>query len=116
MLSFFDKYKSFASRINAAMDAGDYKLLQILLGPKYCQLWQYWAAHSVISYNMLSIVKAGDCNLSIKVATKQQKLLEEQKKLLNQKRELLRSGRKEEVEGIKKKSGSGNSIVGNNTG
>ncbi|VVC35059.1 Hypothetical protein CINCED_3A009695, partial [Cinara cedri] len=84
------------------MDAGDYKLLQILLGPKYCQLWQYWAAHSVISYNMLSIVKAGDCNLSIKVATKQQKLLEEQKKLLNQKRELLRSGRKEEVEGIKK--------------
>lgn len=39
MPSFFTRYQLFESRLEAAVDAGDVKLIQILLGPKYCQLW-----------------------------------------------------------------------------
>ena len=48
--SFFKQ--SLEDQIQFAIDTNDHKLLQILLGSKYCQLWQYWFAHAVISYNL----------------------------------------------------------------
>ncbi|WP_333024082.1 hypothetical protein, partial [Wolbachia endosymbiont of Pentidionis agamae] len=82
------------------MDAGDAKLVQILLGPKYCQLWQYWAIHAMISYNMLAIERTANCKLPLSIITQQKKLLEEQKELLDKQGKFLDGKENQSAVGI----------------
>ncbi|WCR53304.1 MAG: hypothetical protein PG981_000326 [Wolbachia endosymbiont of Ctenocephalides orientis wCori] len=73
MPNFFTK--SFEEQIKTAIDNNDPKLVQVLLGPKYCQLWQYWQAHSMISYIMLFTERRIQCTLPLKMIEKQNEIL-----------------------------------------
>ncbi|WP_253299919.1 hypothetical protein [Wolbachia endosymbiont of Chironomus riparius] len=95
MPSFFDKYTSFESRVNAAIDEGDAKLVQVLLGPKYCQLWQYWLVHGIIASKALNMERITHARLFLSIIDKQEKILEEQKKLLEERKEFLKNSNKE---------------------
>ncbi|APR98062.1 hypothetical protein [Wolbachia endosymbiont of Folsomia candida] len=100
MEDFFSSYSTFETRVEAAMDAGDVKLVQILWGSKYCQLWQYWAAHAMISYNMLGVERSAGCNLFLRIIKKQLNALNEQKALLNKQENFLEGKEERAAESI----------------
>jgi hypothetical protein len=90
MVSFFSKDgNSVESGIKAAIAANDVKLIQIFLGPTYCQIWQYWAVQAMISHNMLAVERTVSCNFTLNVCTKQIEILERQKELLSRQQKLL---------------------------
>ncbi|WP_333023727.1 hypothetical protein [Wolbachia endosymbiont of Pentidionis agamae] len=95
MPSFFTKYNSFEKRVNAAIDAGDPKLVQVLLGPKYCQLWQYWLVHGIIASKALKMERVTQAKLFLSIVDKQGEVLQEQKKLLEEQKKFLENRNKE---------------------
>ncbi|WP_341808120.1 hypothetical protein [Wolbachia endosymbiont (group E) of Neria commutata] len=74
MVSFFDQ--PVKQQIEAAIDNNDPKLVQVLLGPKYCQLWQYWLIPALFNYDMLSMSKMTKCELPLAIANEQVKYLD----------------------------------------
>ncbi|APR98055.1 hypothetical protein [Wolbachia endosymbiont of Folsomia candida] len=68
-------------QIKVAIDNSDPKLVQILLGPKYCQLWQYWLIRALFNYDMLSMSQMTKCELSLAIANEQVKYLNEKKRI-----------------------------------
>lgn len=88
-MSFFERYTSFEDRVNAAIDAGDAKLVQVFLGPKYCQLWQYWLVHGIIASKALKMERITHSRLFLDIIEKQEKVLQEQKELLEERKKYL---------------------------
>ncbi|WP_264686957.1 hypothetical protein [Wolbachia endosymbiont (group B) of Rhopobota naevana] len=65
--------------IGTAIDYCDPKLVQLLLGAKYCMLWQYWLVRAMFNYDMLSLSKMAKCDLPLSIANEQLKCLSEKK-------------------------------------
>lgn len=84
-------------QVNAAIDADNAELVQVLLGPKYCQLWQYWLVHGIIVSKALNMERITNARLFLSIINKQEKGLEEQKKLLEERKKFLESSDKENV-------------------
>ncbi|WP_168463816.1 hypothetical protein [Wolbachia endosymbiont of Ctenocephalides felis wCfeT] len=96
MPSFF--YKSFEERVNAAIDAKDAKLVQVLLGSKYCQLWQYWLVHCIIVSKGLNMERITQAKLFLSIIKKQGEILQEQKELLEERKKFLQDNDKENIQ------------------
>ncbi len=90
MPSFFDN--PVKKQLELAIDEDDHKLVQILLGSEFCQLWQYWLAHAMISYNMLAIERDTQCNLPLKIIERQREVLEGSLELLRSRKRALDEG------------------------
>ena len=65
-----------------AIEAHDPKLVQMLLGSKFCQLWQHWFAHLIISYQMLSVEADTNCDLFLEIIQGQKQILAQSLQLL----------------------------------
>ncbi|VVC46401.1 Hypothetical protein CINCED_3A024294 [Cinara cedri] len=65
--------------IEAAIDECDPKLVQLLLGAKYCMLWQYWLVRAIFNFDMLFLSKMTKCELPLDIANKQLKYLSDKK-------------------------------------
>ncbi|HCE59693.1 MAG TPA: hypothetical protein DEQ74_02575, partial [Wolbachia sp.] len=65
--------------IDAAIDECDPKLVQLLLGAKYCMLWQYWLVRAIFNFDMLFLSKMTKCELSLDIANKQLEYLSDKK-------------------------------------
>ncbi|WP_250295822.1 hypothetical protein [Wolbachia endosymbiont of Oedothorax gibbosus] len=63
-------------KLKIAINNCDPKLVQILLGPGCCQLWQYWLIRAIFNYDMLSMFKTVKCEFPLSIAEKQLKALE----------------------------------------
>ncbi|GFR03880.1 uncharacterized protein TNCT_490791 [Trichonephila clavata] len=100
MLSFFEKYKSFEEQVNAAIDANDAELVQILLGPKYCQLWQYWLVHGIVTSKVLNMERIVNSKLFLSISDKQVKVLKNQKDSLERQQKLLESKDEQNTQGL----------------
>ncbi|GFQ85684.1 uncharacterized protein TNCT_263491 [Trichonephila clavata] len=61
--------------IKIAIDYCDPKLVQLLLGARYCQLWQYWLVRAIFNYDMLSLSKMAKCELPLAIANEQLRYL-----------------------------------------
>lgn len=61
--------------IGTAIDYCDPKLVQLLLGAKYCMLWQYWLVRAMFNYDMLFLSKMAKCDLPLSVANEHLKYL-----------------------------------------
>ncbi|VVC46400.1 DnaJ domain [Cinara cedri] len=57
--------------IDVAIDECDPKLVQLLLGAKYCMLWQYWLIRAIFNFDMLFLSKMTKCELPLDIANKQ---------------------------------------------
>ncbi|WP_265027457.1 MULTISPECIES: hypothetical protein [unclassified Wolbachia] len=90
MPSFFDN--PVKKQLELAIYKDDHKLVQILLGSEFCQLWQYWLAHAMISYNMLAIERDTQCNLPLKIIERQREVLEGSLELLRSRKQELDEG------------------------
>ena len=84
--SFFNM--PFKHQLMLAIDNEDPKLVQLILGSKFCQLWQYWFAHAIIVYQMLTVEKTIECELPIEI-------VQQQKDLLNTALQFLRARKKD---------------------
>lgn len=89
MLSFFNQ--PFEGQVYTAIYNNDAKLVQVLLGPKYCQLWQYWLVHGKISFKALNMERITHSKLFLSIVDKQTGILDKQKKLLEERRDFLRN-------------------------
>lgn len=94
-----ERRDSIETQVKKAIDYCDPKLVQIILGPRSFQLWQYWIIRAIFNYDMLSMSKMAKCKLPRITAKAQLKYLEDEtsinmKELKNiqqeQKREFLR--------------------------
>ncbi|WP_174516809.1 cell envelope integrity protein TolA [Wolbachia endosymbiont of Cardiocondyla obscurior] len=74
MPSFFDK--QFSEQVKEAIDRNDPKLLQILLSTKYCQLWEDWLTHSILSYKIIGITQTLKYQLPINIIAAQKQVLD----------------------------------------
>lgn len=97
-MSFFESYTSFKDRVNAAIDAGDAQLVQVFLGPKYCQLWQYWLVHGIIVSKALKVERITQSRLSLKIIEKQADVLKKQQDLLEERKKYLESNNRDNVQ------------------
>ncbi|WP_353288941.1 hypothetical protein [Wolbachia endosymbiont (group A) of Pogonocherus hispidulus] len=68
--------KDLNDKLAVAINKCDPKLVQILLGPGGCQLWQYWLIRAIFNYDMLSMFKVAKCEFPLSIAEKQLKALE----------------------------------------
>ncbi|WP_265045240.1 MULTISPECIES: hypothetical protein [unclassified Wolbachia] len=100
MPGFFEKYKSFEEQVNAAIDADDAELVQVLLGPKYCQLWQYWLVHGIVTSKVLNMERIVNSKLFLSIIGKQVRVLEGQKDLLEKQQKLLESKDEQNTQGL----------------
>ncbi|GFR03875.1 uncharacterized protein TNCT_490751 [Trichonephila clavata] len=71
-----DNAKKFEDKVMEAIDKHDARLVQILLGPRYCQLWQYWLIRAIFNHDILSVSRMTECEFPLAVTEKQLKALE----------------------------------------
>ncbi|WP_353288909.1 hypothetical protein [Wolbachia endosymbiont (group A) of Pogonocherus hispidulus] len=71
-----DDSEEFENKIINAIDEHDARLVQILLGSRYCQLWQYWLIRAIFNYDMLSVSRIVECEFPLAITEKQLRALE----------------------------------------
>ena len=65
--------RSFEDQVECALDGNDSQLVQLLLGSKYCQLWQHWLAHATLADHFLAIKQDVD-DLFLDIILSQRKM------------------------------------------